>query len=294
MRNAERGARNSEYGSLEDIGQGTPRTMKRSREYHRSKPMKYLNANAMIGAHFAPREGRFFSAEDLLEEMDFFGIDEALVHHGLAREYDQEVGNTQLLDELCAYPRLHPCWIAETHQSGEYAPPGEFVQRALDSGVAAVKLSLGMLGDTVIPDIVTYRELFRELEKHCFPTLVFFESLTPTPDNIKQLDEVLAEFTALPLILSLQRAPGDIMRMLHARLAAYRNLRLEIAGIHFSGGLEYITETFGPERLIYSTWFPYFGSGQTKIALAYADLRDSDREAIAYWNLKNLIGGIAK
>lgn len=256
--------------------------------------MKYLNANAMIGAHFAPREGRFFGAEDLIEEMDFFGIDEALVHHGLAREYDQEVGNAQLLDEVRNHPRLHPCWIAETHQSGEYPRPAEFVQRALDNGVAAVKLSLGTLGDTALPDIVTYRELFGELEKRRFPTFVFFEGLTPTPDNIRQLDEVLGEFPALPLIVSLLRAPGDIMRMLHARMAAFGNLRLETAGIHFTGGLEYITGTFGADRLIYSTWFPYFGSGQTRIALAYADLKDSDREVIAYWNLKNLIGGIAK
>jgi len=29
--------------------------------------MKFLNANAMIGAHFAPREGRFFDADDLMK-----------------------------------------------------------------------------------------------------------------------------------------------------------------------------------------------------------------------------------
>lgn len=160
--------------------------------------MKFLNANAMIGAHFAPREGQFFGADDLIEEMDFFGIDEALVYHGLACEYSLAKGNAQIIEDIRDYPRLRACWMAGAHQSGEHAPPAEFVRSALKHNVAAVRLSFGTQGGISFPDIVTYGELFAELERHRFPTFLGFEKLTPSPNDIGQLDDVLRAFPDLP------------------------------------------------------------------------------------------------
>jgi len=254
--------------------------------------MRFLNANAMIGAHFAPRERRFFGADDLIEEMDFFGIDEALVYHGLAFHYSLEDGNERIVEETAGYPHLHPCWMAGEHHSGEHAAPADFVRSALAHQVAAIRLSFGIQGGISFPDILAYGELFGELEKHRFPTFLGFESLTPTASDIGHLDGVLRAFPDLPVILSAMRMPGEIVRLLHARLDTFRNLRVESVGVMSTGGLESIVRRFGADRLVFSTWFPFYGSGQTRIALAYADLSDEDRHAIAYLNMKNLIGGI--
>ena len=256
--------------------------------------MKVLNANAMIGAHFAPREGRCFEATDLIEEMDFFGIDEALVYHGLACQYNMEEGNERLLRETSDHPRLLPCWMAGAHHSGEHAQPAEFVQSALEHNVAAIRLSFGIQGGISFPDIVAYGELFGELESRRFPTFLEFENLTPTPTDIGKLDDVLRTFPNLPVILSAVRMPGEIRRLLYARLDTFTNLRIETVGLMSTGELELIVKRFGLERLIFSTWFPFYGSGQTRIALAYADLSEDEREAIACTNIKNLIEGILK
>lgn len=65
------------------------------RDYDKMKESKmiYCDVNAMVGAHFAPREGRFFGVNDLIEEMDFFGIDEVLVYHKMTGEYNLNLGN---------------------------------------------------------------------------------------------------------------------------------------------------------------------------------------------------------
>lgn len=256
--------------------------------------VKYLNANAMIGAHFAPREGHCFETDDLIEEMDFFGIDEALVTHGLAHDYNVEEGNARIVQETADHPRLHPCWMAGEHHSGEHAPPAEFVQSALENEVAAIRLSCGPMGGIPFPDIVAYGELFGELQKHRFPTFLEFENVTPSSDDIGHLDDVLHSFPDLPVILSAARMPGEILRLLYARMDAFTNLRVETVGIMGTGSLEFMVRRFGADRLIYATWYPFYGSGQTRIALAYADLSTTDREAIAYENLKNLVRGIVR
>ena len=48
----------------------------------------------------------------------------------------------------------------------------------------------------------------------------------------------------------------------------------------------------GAERLVYGSNFPWYKAGQTRVALAYAEIPEADRALIAGENLRRLIGGI--
>ena len=253
--------------------------------------MKYFDASPMIGAHFAPREGKFFSAEDLIEEMDFFGIDEALVYNGLAREYDFQTGNSTLMESIKEMPRLHACWVAGLHHFGVLSEPRNFVKEAIASGVKILRLFFGgPLSDFDQIDVLAYRHLFDELEKHLFPVIIEFESGdTLSSLQIIDLDKLLAEFPKLPVILATTRTSGLEIRALCSRMEKFINLHLMTCGLHGNGLIEAFVSEFGHDRLVFGTNFPWFGAGQTKIALAYTNLSEQARQAIAYENLDRLI-----
>jgi len=58
-------------------------------------------------------------------------------------------------------------------------PPKALLEDALQNGVKAVRLFFGSrLSHSMVLDLVSHQELFRELEKHHFPTIVEFEDST--------------------------------------------------------------------------------------------------------------------
>lgn len=258
--------------------------------------MKYFDLSPMVGPHFAPRLGRHYTIADLLDELDWFGIDEALVYHGLAREYDFSAGNSVLLDSIKDVTRLHACWVVGLHHTGTLPQPNVFVQTAISAGVEAVRLFFGgLLSDSSCLDVFAYSELFAELEKYHMPTIFEFEGVSGiSVREIIELDAILIRFPHLPVILTASRFTGVEIRSLFPRLEKFENLHLATCGLQTNCLIEDIAVRFGHEKLIFATNLPWFGGGQAKIALAYANISDSAKQAIAYGNLRQMIKGISK
>ena len=70
-----------------------------------------FDAACVVGRHCTLQPGWLHSAEDLLGEMDHFGIAEALVVDSLSREHHPADGNRRILKVAAASPRLHPAWF---------------------------------------------------------------------------------------------------------------------------------------------------------------------------------------
>jgi len=250
--------------------------------------VKFLDACAMIGPHFSPREGRFYSSGDLIETMDTFGIDEALVYHGMALEYDPGVGHARLTAELAGQSRLHPCWIGEV-RAGE-----AFAAQAIDGGAKAVRYHFGgLLDDLRMVDVQACDALLTGMAKARLPLFVEIEGgLGRSAGDMAAFDSLLEQYATLPVIYSAVRV-WDEKEILLSRLARYPNLHIEISGFNANGVLEHIAGMGYANRLIFATRFPWFGSGQVKIALMYADISEANREAIAGRNLERLMAGAA-
>ncbi len=252
--------------------------------------MKYFDANAMIGEHFSPREGHYWTADDLLAEMDFFGIDEALVYHGLAAEYDLDYGNRQLRDALCNRPRLHPCYVMALPPYGPPTPVDTIVSQALRGGVKAVRFFWGgPFSNLTVLDLDTLGDLFAAVERHRIPMILANDGGTQIGgEQLVQIKNVCRVFPALPVILCSPKFSRDFP-VIYTLLDRCKNFHLDISGIHNNGVLEEIARRFGVHHLIFGTNFPWFGGGQSRIALAYADLPESEKAAIASGNLMRLL-----
>lgn len=253
--------------------------------------MRYLDVNAMIGPHYAPREGRFPDVAECLDEMDFYGIDEAVVYHAMAAEYDNASGNHRLLQCLKGQDRLHPSWVLSVPHMAPHDAKRD-VEESIRNGVRLVRIFWGGLFSSLsCLDLDLLGDLLAELESHRLPVLFANDaSATITGAQLVQLKEVCKAFPNLPVILTTPKFNGD-HSLVHKMLELCDNFHLDTSGLHSDHMLEDIVRRFGIRRLIFGTNFPWFGGGQAKIALAYADLPDTDKAAIASGNLKRLMEG---
>ena len=76
----------------------------------------------------------------ILDSLDYSGIDSALVYHLSAWEYDPETGNEFLMEELGGESRLRPQWVVLPHHTGEFAPPGELLDAMVSHGVLTARM----------------------------------------------------------------------------------------------------------------------------------------------------------
>lgn len=254
--------------------------------------MKYIDINAMIGHHFCPWMGEFPSPDGITAEMDRFGIDQACVYHGLARDYDIMTGNTRLIAETAREPRLLPAWVAGSHYSGSIPRADELVRAATDVGVRLFRLFVGsQLSDCTVMDTLFYGELLAALERDRIATVISFDdSSNLSSADIAQVDTVLESYPKLPVVLSAPKI-AEPLKLLFPRFERHPQFAIDISGLHGGGVLENTTRRFGAGHLIFGSHFPWFTQGQVRISLEYADISDADREAVAHGNAERLLSG---
>ena len=81
-----------------------------------------------------------FETADFLRDMDYYGIDEALVYHAVAREHSPNLGNEILMKEIGTNKRFHPCWVVMPNVTDEIDRPEILISRMLEAGVRCVRI----------------------------------------------------------------------------------------------------------------------------------------------------------
>ena len=104
--------------------------------------MHFFDCSVQIGRDCVPVPGvprDYTSVGALLNEMEHFGIDEALLFHRIALD-NPRVGNRLLMEEIAAHESLHPCWVVSPHTVCEEDEPENVLRAMTAQGVRAVKL----------------------------------------------------------------------------------------------------------------------------------------------------------
>lgn len=99
--------------------------------------MHFFDANCMVGRRADRRADEPWSVEDLVIDMEHFGIQEALVSHAASRDYDALVGNSELVTMLRGHSQLHPVWTIVPPSPFEISDAADFVRQAKQTGVKA-------------------------------------------------------------------------------------------------------------------------------------------------------------
>ncbi len=245
--------------------------------------LSFFDSNCMIGRRMKYNPGEISRVDELLSDMDYYGIDEALVYHAVAREYYPSVGNGILMEEIGAADRLHPCWVVMPDVTGEMDKPDVLVSKMMEMGVRCAR---------IFPEEHKFSlkswacgGLLRELERGSIPTFIGRDQI-----SWDQVHELCLEYPDLPVIITSVNYRED--RYLYPLLERFRNLYFEISwyGVHL--GIESICERFGPERILFGTGLPSFTPGPALTSVMYAQIDEDSRRMIAGDNLRRLLRGV--
>lgn len=235
------------------------------------------------------RANRTVTADDLLAEMDRVGVDAAVVHHVLAREYSPQVGNARLLEELPANPRLIPCWVLLPHHTGEFAEPDVVVAQMRAAGVAMARLhpATDPKGHRYSIAEWLVGPLLDALAAAGMPVALDFNLFRRAEPPWQMLHELLAAHPELDVILI--EVQGRNNRTLYPLLERHPNLYVQSAGLNVHRGIEDFVRRFGAERMVFGSDYPVRSLGAARFHLETADIADADKHRIGTTNLEGLL-----
>jgi predicted TIM-barrel fold metal-dependent hydrolase len=243
--------------------------------------LDFFDCNCMVGPRTAPRPETILTIEQMIEELEYAGIKQALIFHSYAKEYDAVIGNDKCSEVCAQYPNLHPCYAVLPHHTGEM-PTGDALLQYLEKGGArAVKIfpydhNLG-LGETWCG------ELYATLAEAGVPLFLdWYDQL-----NWNDVDSILSHHPTLNLIMI--RIFYRVDRWMYPLLKKYPTLRCEYELYDVHRGIEALTQRFGAERLLFGTGLPEWDPGAVVSSLQYAEISQEEKERIAHKNLESLL-----
>ena len=255
--------------------------------------LHFFDANCVVGRHLKLQAGGLHSAGQLLDEMNHYGIAEALVLDCLSRENHPDDGNQRILETAGASPRLHPAWSAlPAYGADEQAEPESFLNDMRQRRVGALFLFPRQYGFSLADWCV---DAFLEpLAAARVPVFINYNEIGPnSPGGWDDTDweavvGLCRRWPQLPVIVSEHRI-RRAQRLIYRALDACDNLHLELSGYWLHRGIEYLAEHWGAERLVFGSNWPAFGQHVTLATLTTAQISDDDKQKIAGDNLRRLI-----
>lgn len=241
----------------------------------------FSDCNCAFGKSGRPPLRYAATPEELLAEMDFCGIDQALIYHANQRFASPVTWNPVLSAEIGKYNRLFGTWAILPPATSEMPEPEILLEELRQYRIRAFR---------AFPQEHHYRLnrhglswLYEFMVEHKIPLLV--------KENPWQLKELLDECPDL-IIIAVNQGPHSLERYLRPLLDQCPKLYIETSAYMVDGLIEEFCERYGPERLLFGSGFPDNCSGTALMRLATADIGAEARAAIAGGNLQRLLDGV--
>jgi len=237
--------------------------------------LTWFDCNCSYGRVARPAPRSAATVPELLAELDWCGIDRALVYHAGIRAASPVSWNPIGAAELYGQARLAPAWAILPPSTNELPDFFGAMQaadvRALWAFPQEHRYRL---------DLATFRELFPILERARVPLFA--------KQNLIPLKELLTECPNL-IVVAVNQGPHSVERYLRPLLDDFPNLYLETSGLLVEGVIEEFCARYGAQRLLFGSGFPDQCLGGALLRLAQADIGTEARSAIAGGNLERLL-----
>ena len=247
--------------------------------------MEFFDCNAFIGRPSVREIFQPASPAEILAEMDFCGVDRALVWHAAQLDAGPLAGNELLAEAIQAQPRLFGCWAILPNQAREFPPFADFLTAMQSARVKAVR---------VYPkdhrfdlNAVAMGSWLEPLMHHRVP---LFLSVAYGADW-KIAYDLLAEFPDLVCVICDHGCWGEDRRF-RPLIERYPHVYVDTAQYLLDGGIEAFVRDYGPERMLYGSGFPRSHFGGMMLALKHALISDEAKAAIAGKNLERIFAEV--
>ncbi len=245
--------------------------------------MFFFDCNVSFGRPGIPVLSYAESAQDLLDEMDRSGIDEALVTCAAQKHESPLIGNPLLIEQIKGQPRLHPAWAILPAQTGEM-PVDALIAGMRSNGVRA--LWAWPSAHHYLLDRITFGPLLDELTARRIPLFVPL-----TEFGWAAVSALLVDFPELILVATDQSVWGED-RFFRPLIERFPNLYLETSHYELAHGLRDFVDTYGAARWLFGTQYPTRYMGGALMQLLHTDIDADARAAIAGGNLRRLLAEV--
>ncbi|MDR1093361.1 MAG: amidohydrolase [Clostridiales bacterium] len=221
----------------------------------------------------------------LLAEMDFCGIDAAVVYHQAMLDVSPAYGNDLILKETAGRERLYASVALLPPVSDEGFGVPDLRRVFSDKKVVAArmypKINRFMLNRVTVGEVLEYMTEAR---------IPLF--LSPS-DGWEDIFGVLKEFPDLTAVITNYGLWGSD-RYFYPLARAYKNVHIDTGDFQEIRGVEAFVRQFGSGRLLFGTNYPMDNMGGPVAVLAGARISEADRENIACKNIERLIAEVKR
>ena len=256
-------------------------------------PLTFFDCNIRIGMANNPANSRVHTPGEIVEKMDYYGIEKALVFHKESMGSPVE-GNELLAGVIAGNARFVGAAVLAPSYSGEFGDICEYFKKISAQGFKAVRLfpavhrySLKALYlDTVIEQARLYGmpviidEL--DLEKNMSPLSTW--GFSPNYEAIYDLAALYPEVNFIVIMTGMLA-----QRKTFTMMAKCPNVYYECSSFGYKN-IEHAYRLFSRTNLVFGSYFPIMEPGLLISYLAYADVPDEEKRLIAKGALQRLLG----
>ncbi len=246
------------------------------------KELMFFDANCGIGnTIIGPRP----DVRELLQDMDFYGIDRALVRHnnlawGIIQTNDSIA---EMLKEDKA-KRLTGVWCILPEQCDEIPKPDKFFSLMKKHRIGAI--TLDPFNHRYVACRLTLGKILDAAAERRVPVL-----LNAYAGKWQELYNFLEMFPKITSIYTEAWGKWGIDRQIRPLLETYENFYFGTAGYWVPGGLADMAGKYGAERIIFGSGYPGYNQGNGMLQLKQSGLDAKSIAKIAGKNLEKLLKG---
>jgi len=250
------------------------------------KRYRFFDCNCWVGRSDNLLPFYFSKSTEILEQMDYYGIEKAMVSHTLSRYYHPLVGNELLLREIKGNDRLEGCFILLPASTKELNPLDDYIKTMIKRGVRSVRLFPKSHNFSL--EDWSAGALLRKLEERKIPLFIWGREI-----DWDTLYKICRGYSRLPIVLE---QPDEEAywngRILFSLLEQCENLFLEIHNCLIYLGVDELVKRFGADRLIFGSYLPVDDPNSSLMLITEGDFSEEDKEKIAHKNLESLLKGV--
>jgi predicted TIM-barrel fold metal-dependent hydrolase len=244
--------------------------------------MHFFDCNVYFGRPSVKTLAPEPSVAGLLAEMDYNGVEKALVWHISQQDGSPLVGNELLAEAILPHPSLYGCWSIQPNQTKEFPPFDEFITLMRRARIVALRSF--PTSQHFLLNEVSMGSWFAPMMLRRIP---FFLSVSHGA-NWDIAYALLAEFPDLVCVLCDHGCWGED-RYFRPLIERYPNVYIDTSRYLLDGGIEAFVESYSAERMLFGSGYPDSYFGGMLMALLHSEIPTEGKESIASRNLERIL-----
>lgn len=244
------------------------------------KDLMFFDANCSLGMN---EYGKGVHKDVLLKDMDYFGVDKALVRSKMIFQ-NANVTNSYIADAVRNEERLVGVWCILPSQCEEIPEPDQFFKLMKENNIGA--LTLMPFEHRYVPARISIGKIMDAAAERKVPVL-----LNGFAGKWDAMYDFVERFSKNILLAISASGKWGTDRQIRPLLENYENFYFDTMGYWVPEGLYDLVEKYGADRIIYGSGFPGMDQGSQMLQIKHSRLDDTSIAKIAGKNLENLLKG---